>query len=213
MAARSGQLGRQAVVAYTHWVSISILSADSSYASALSPEYALLGLLTQQPAHGYELCRRLVAELGQVWHISLSQTYNILNRLEAHGWIAGARHEQVKLPAKRTYQLTEAGRLRFEAWLAQPTGCSVRAIRVEFITRLYFARSLDPGRIEPVIDAQLDDLRAGLAGLEQIRVGIPPEQTFNRLAVELRIRQLGSICDWLEGCRLALASAGDGNDG
>ncbi len=181
------------------------MSSDSSYASALSPEYALLGLLAQQSAHGYELCQRLVAELGHVWHISLSQTYNILNRLEAHGWIAGVLQEQVKLPAKRTYALTEAGRQRFEAWLAQPTGCSVRAIRVEFITRLYFVQGLYPARVGPLIDAQLDDVRASLARLERILGDIPSEQTFNRLGVELRLRQLASICDWLEGCRQALA--------
>jgi DNA-binding PadR family transcriptional regulator len=34
------------------------------YASALSPEYALLGFLAQKAAHGYELHQRLSNELG-----------------------------------------------------------------------------------------------------------------------------------------------------
>ena len=70
----------------------------SNYASALSPEYALLGFLSQQQAHGYELHRRLTEELGQVWHVSLSQTYNILTRLERQGYIAGKTFEQEKAP-------------------------------------------------------------------------------------------------------------------
>ena len=36
---------------------------------------ALLGLLAIRPDHGYELHQRLSNDLGQVWHISLSQTY------------------------------------------------------------------------------------------------------------------------------------------
>ena len=131
------------------------MSQETPYASALSPEYALLGLLTQRPAHGYELYQRLLAELGQVWHISLSQIYNILNRLESKGWIAGDVQRQERLPARRCFQLTDAGRERFDAWLIAPTGSSVRAIRVEFITRLYFAAGARPHADRP-IDRQPD---------------------------------------------------------
>ena len=186
------------------------MASDSPYASALSPEYALLGLLAMRPAHGYELYHRLLADLGQVWHISLSQTYNILNRLEAKGWIAADVQTQDKLPPRRCFELTQAGGERFDAWLRAPTGSSVRAIRVEFVTRLYFAAALDPARVGPLIDAQLDDVRLSLARLEQLLAEIPVEQPFNRLGVELRVRQLASICDWLAGCRLAvIPSAGD----
>jgi DNA-binding PadR family transcriptional regulator len=167
-------------------------------------------LLAQQPAHGYELYHRLQADLGQVWHLSLSQTYNILNRLEAKGWIAADIQTQEKLPPKRRFELTQAGRERFDDWLRAPTGSSVRAIRVEFITRLYFAQALDPPRIGPLIDAQLDEVQRSLGRLEQLLAEVPAERPFNRLGVELRTRQLASICDWLAGCRSELASiAGD----
>jgi len=104
------------------------MAKNIPYASALAPEYAFLGFLAQQPAHGYELHQRLVAELGQVWHISLSQTYNILSRLQAKGLVAGHVEPQAKLPPRRRLQLTAAGRERFETWLHAPTGSSVRAI-------------------------------------------------------------------------------------
>ena len=54
-------------------------------AAAVSPEYVLLGLLNLQPAHGYALHERITQELGTIWHISLSQTYSLLNRLESQG--------------------------------------------------------------------------------------------------------------------------------
>ena len=175
-------------------------SRNTAYASAVSPEYALLGLLAQAPAHGYELHQRLTADLGHVWRISLSQTYNILNRLEAKGFINGATQEQEKLPARRLMQLTPAGHRRFETWLHAPSGCSARAVRVEFITRLYFVITQDPATAHRLIEQQLAEVRAGLDRLQATLAAIPLEQSFNRLGVELRIRQLTSILSWLTDC-------------
>lgn len=168
---------------------------------SLSPEYVLLGLLARQPAHGYELHQRLAADLGQIWRISLSQTYNILNRLEARGFIAGTIQEQPKHPAKRRFRLTAAGRRRFAAWLRATTGSSVHAIRVEFITRLYFAASTSRDLARELIDSQIVETRSGLARLQDRLAELPGEQTFNRLGLELRVRQLASIVDWLAQCR------------
>ena len=129
------------------------MTTKTSYVGSLSPEYALLGLLSQQAAHGYELHQRLKKELGEVWHISLSQTYNILNRLENQGFAASSLQQQEKLPARRTFTLTSAGHQRFDKWLRSPGGCSVRSVRVEFITRLYFAREIDPHLAGDIIES------------------------------------------------------------
>lgn len=177
------------------------MSTKSGYIGSLSPEYALLGLLAQQPDHGYELHQRLVAELGQVWHISQSQVYNILKRLETQGDITGTVQEQEKLPSRLFYQLTPTGRARFEAWLNTPTGSSVRAIRVEFITRLYFASQYNQDMVDALINAQVEETSKGLTRLQKMLDGLPPEQVFNRLGLELRINQLSSILEWLEKCR------------
>ncbi len=175
-----------------------------STARALSPEYTLLGFLTQEAAHGYELHQRLVRDLGQVWHVSLSQTYNILNRLEAKGFIKGTLQEQAKLPARRRFRLTPTGRRRFDTWLHSLTGSSVHAIRVEFTTRLYFAHAFNPEVARNLIEAQLVETRAGQARLQNVLIELPHEQTFNRLGLELRVRQLTSILDWLTHCQKEL---------
>jgi hypothetical protein len=43
-----------------------------------------------------------------------------------------------------------------------------------------------------------------MARLQQRLSKIPPEKTFNRLGLDLRIRQLTLICEWLEGCHAVL---------
>jgi len=180
---------------------MSMPKKEAIHTSALSPEYALLGLLAESPAHGYELHQVLAADLGQVWHLSLSHTYNILNRLETQGYIAGSLQEQEKLPARRLFHLTEAGRERFETWLGSTSGSSVRSVRLEFLTRLYFARRLDPPRARALIEAQISETRRGLERLHKLQESVPVGQHINRLGLELRIRQLESILEWLEGCR------------
>jgi DNA-binding PadR family transcriptional regulator len=108
--------------------------------------------------------------------------------------------EQEKLPARRQFQLTSAGRERFETWLQAPTGCSVRAIRVEFTTRLYFAYLIDKGQALNLIEAQIAETQVGIERLEKDLENTPEEQTFNRLGLELRVNQLASILNWLSAC-------------
>lgn len=184
-------------------MSISSRPRGSSTGS-LSPEYALLGLLASRPAHGYELHHKLSSDLEQVWRLSLSQVYNILNRLESQDFIEGELEAQEKLPARRRYSLTPAGKVHFERWLLTPTRTSGRAIRVEFTTRLYFARAHSLKMAVDLIDAQVAETRAGLARLETTLSQLPPGQVFNRLGVELRLRQVESILDWLASCRAAM---------
>jgi len=169
-------------------------------ASNLSPEYPLLGLLAQKPAHGYELHQRLSEEFGHIWHISLSQTYNILKRLEKQGAIAGEDEEQENRPARRFFCLTDAGRERFDAWLDSTVGCSTRAIRVGFLTRLAFAERLQPDLVAGLLERQINEVQEGIDRLQTGMDELSAEQVYNRLALQLRIRQLMPMLDWLKAC-------------
>lgn len=180
------------------------MSTKHTYASALSPEYPLLGLLIQEPAHGYRIHQRLTTDLGQIWRISLSQVYNILKRMETHGFIIGHMQEQVGTPARRLFEATQKGTKRFEEWLYTPSGSSVRAIRVEFITRLYFALARDKEQASQLIDEQIMESQKQLENLKSALDLLPLDQVFNQLALELRIHQLESILDWLPQCSTIL---------
>ncbi len=178
----------------------------SASVSSLSPEYVLLGLLAQGPAHGYELHQKLSSDLNQIWHLSQSQIYNILHRLEGQDFICGTILEQEKLPAKRSFELTGAGQERFDEWLFAPSRSSVRAIRVEFTTRLYFSLAIDPKLAAKIASEQIAETRSGLEHLIAMQSSIPEEQTFNHLGLDLRIRQLNSMLDWLDSCRAIIST-------
>ncbi|MDX9990872.1 MAG: helix-turn-helix transcriptional regulator [Anaerolineales bacterium] len=169
--------------------------------SGLSPEFALLGFLDQSPAHGYELHQKLIDQLGEIWHCSQSQTYNILTRLEAQGFIEGTPQPQEKRPDKRELCLTESGHERFETWLDVLSPCSVRAIRIEFMTRLYFLHARNPQAAFAMIDSQIEALYAHLERLKSHLIDLPEAQTFNRLGMSLRVSQLETLATWLESCK------------
>jgi PadR family transcriptional regulator AphA len=172
---------------------------------SLSPEFALLGFLYEQASYGYDLHQQLVNALGFVWHISQSQTYNILKRLENQGDVSSTLLEQDKLPPRLVLQLTRQGRERFIKWLGTPTGHGVRVIRMEFLTRLYFIKKISVRKIPAMIDQQSVEINATLARLELDQAGLPADQIFNRLSLQLRIQQLHSVLNWMDECRKALA--------
>ncbi len=168
--------------------------------SRLSPEFVLLGFLYHSPCHGYELHQRLQAEFGNIWHVSQSQTYNILKRLEAQGYIHSTSIAQGKLPPRQQLHITPSGAERFDTWLAQPTQPSVHAIRVEFITRMYFTRLYQPDSLKNMMEAEAMEVKAGLAQLRQQLSRTSSEQGINNLALELRIELLSSVARWLDRC-------------
>ncbi len=168
--------------------------------SRLSPEFVLLGFLYQHPGHGYQLHQRLSGDFGNIWHASQSQTYAILKRLEAQGYVTSVSMVQTKLPARQLLQITESGKERFAGWLAEPTKSSVHAIRVEFVTRLYFLSMYYPEKIKEMILAQIGIVDAGLKELDADLKDLSDSQTFERLALELRIKLLNSVVLWLNEC-------------
>jgi len=133
-------------------------------------ELAVLGLLSEQPLHGYELKKRLSETLGPLWGISFGSLYPALRRLERSGAIeetdaveltvagnvstgsldgdlAAARIRRRALPGRRTrkaYRVTAVGESLFAELLSDETADDERS----FALKLSFCRHLDPiGRV------------------------------------------------------------------
>lgn len=168
------------------------------HSGTLSPEMALLGQLYGSPGHGYDLHRKVITELGHVWHLSQSQAYAILKRLEAQGDISAEEIPQEKLPPRQLLHMTQKGRERFLGWLETPSGSSTRVIRLEFVTRLYFLHQYRPEKLAQAFEHQKTEAKTHLQRLENIRAALPAEQIYNRMSLELRLKQLQSVLEWLD---------------
>ena len=163
----------------------------------LSPEYVILGLLALQSSHGYALHKRLETELRYVWRISLSQVYNLLQRMLNQGYI----QERGESHSKRTeFQITAAGARHLDSWMRAPLGPSLRAVRMAFLTKLYLAQASDEPEPQTLIAEQRATITAHLEELEARAKSLPQSQIVNRLALQLRIKQLESLCTWFDDC-------------
>jgi DNA-binding PadR family transcriptional regulator len=171
------------------------------YIGTLSPEMALLGMLYEAPGHGYELHRKVVTDLGQVWHLSQSQAYSILKRLETRGDISMEEVLQEKLPPRQLLHITTQGRKRFLDWLDVPSGGSTRAIRMEFVTRVYFLKMYLPEKLIPAFERQRSEIEAHIRRLEIMYADLPIEQLYNRMSLNMRLKQLRLVIEWLDECQ------------
>jgi DNA-binding PadR family transcriptional regulator len=164
--------------------------------------FALLGLLLDQPDHGYDLYQRFSdpAGLGQVWHLGMSQMYADLKTLEASGWVRVRTEQQDSHPPKRIFTLTDAGRAAFQAWMAHPSR-GLREMRVEFIVRLYFAQRATPNGAAALIARQEKSLREELGRLRQTGPSPRESALFVQVVHSFRISQIEAAITWLRSVR------------
>jgi poly-beta-hydroxybutyrate-responsive repressor len=80
-------------------------------------EPAVLLLLRDRPAHGYELLDRL-GELLPSEGVDMGNLYRLLRALEDDGLVRSEWDASVPGPAKRVYELTDPGRELLGEWAA-----------------------------------------------------------------------------------------------
>ena len=78
-------------------------------------EPALLLLLRERAAHGYDLLERL-PELTGEQRVEMGNLYRLLRALEEEGLVVSEWDETSPGPAKRRYAITAQGRLLLDQW-------------------------------------------------------------------------------------------------
>ena len=160
----------------------------------------MLGFLMEGATHGYELRRRFVAGLGGLWRISESQMYSILKRLVAKGLVASSTCDNADGPSRHLLSISPSGRDRFEDWLSKPSYCSPRVLRLEFLSRLYFAGTLRE-LYGPSLQAKIHREQIAEAERELSQAALARSDgdgTIEALGRDFRVNQLRAALSWLE---------------
>ncbi|MER6126807.1 PadR family transcriptional regulator [Streptomyces sp. NPDC001795] len=130
----------------------------------MSLPHALLGLLAEKPASGYDLLKRFETGLAIVWPAQKSQVYGELAKLSENGLIevtgTGARQ-------RREYGITDAGRAELRRWLTEPD--LDLAFRSAALLRVFFLWTLTRDEGTAYLDKFARQNRDRLAALEAIR--------------------------------------------
>ena len=142
---------------------------------SMSVKYAILGILSDQECHVYELSDAFNQRVGDFWNLAHGQIYSTLDRLEREGlvewreqpqesWPGRKIYRMESWPGRRIYRITPKGRDQLRHWLAQPVG-KARALRDELFIKLLFLDSANPELILTLISEQK---RVYLSHLQQL---------------------------------------------
>ncbi len=157
--------------------------------------YVMLGFLMTDGMHGYELTKCLKEELGDIWHVGSSQVYLLLQKLEKEGLVISRLESVGNRPLKKTLRITETGRSAFLQWVQSPTR-HLRDFRMEFMTKLYFFRSLQLAGGSDLLTRQekmLENLKQNVA-----RRRTQVSDAYRSLTLGFKMVQFDVCLQWLQ---------------
>jgi DNA-binding PadR family transcriptional regulator len=161
-------------------------------------KHAILGLLVQEPRHGYDLKNAFEAILGGTWPLNIGQVYTTLARLERDGLVESQVVPQDLLPDRKVYSLTRAGREELERWLVEATTGSIR-LKDEFFVKLLVHQLVGSDGLLALIWKQRQVYMQTLAQLTALRADPSLEPTTG-LLVEGAILHVEADLEWLDLC-------------
>src|SRR2546423_1130715 len=117
----------------------------------MSLRFGILGLLAEEPLHGYEVKTRYEALFGGTWELNIGQVYTTLQRLERDRLVdpVGERGDR----GKQRYGLTESGTAALEEWLHEPED-EPQQLRQEVYLKLLLISRLANGNLEELLARQ-----------------------------------------------------------
>jgi DNA-binding PadR family transcriptional regulator len=196
-------------------------------------ELAILGLLKDQPLHGYELKKRLGENMGALWGVSYGSLYPALRRLEKSGAIeeadpvaaqvaagagvpsTGSLTGDLAVARNRLRGLATPGRRTRKAYRITPVGAALfEQLLTEdtgddergFALRLSFFRHLSVGDRLVLLERRRAELSVRL---DKARRGRTPDglDRYTRSLVEHRTRSIEHDLEWVAELTAAEKSA------
>jgi DNA-binding PadR family transcriptional regulator len=171
--------------------------------------HAVLALLADRPAHGYELKSSFEQAVGDQWGgLNIGHLYQILDRLSRDGLIESERQPQAIKPDRVVHRLTRKGRAELERWLAEPS-VRQRGYRDDFFLKLMAAvHAGDQEKLDGVLGRQRVHLLRELHGLARARAQHPdPVVALLITAAESHLKADLGIVDAAERTLTARAGA------
>ena len=175
----------------------------------MSLRHALLGLLADGPASGYDLARAFEGDLGRyAWQAGHTRIYPELVAMAKAGLVeageAGAR-------GRKSYALTDAGRAELREWML--TWPERATVRDESVLRMFLIQTLEPDDARRLLEGMAGHCEAELARLRPIMEELDAEHDpdgpapFGRIAGEYGVRQYEAVLGWAQWSLQRLGAA------
>jgi len=162
---------------------------------------SLLGFLHERPMSGWDLVATAEALIGDFWSVTRSQVYRELATMEAAGLVvAGPPGPRERRP----FELTDAGRAAFQAWLREPPG--PEQIRYPLLLTIAFGRHLPPERLAAFVTAHRQVHEERLAAYRALQAQAGDNlDAYATATLDFGIRYEAAVLDWFDNLPPALA--------
>ena len=174
----------------------------------MSIKYAVLGLIAEEPRHGYAVRAAFEERLGDFWQLNYGQVYQVLGILESQGFIVSRDEQIAKRPTRRVYSISPKGRAALQRWLEHPRVTTAKPFRDDFYARLLFLDQHDGDVLARLLKAQKDACEQRLAELvdqRQQQERTTREKTARWLFTEAAILRAEADLKAAELCQVVLA--------
>jgi DNA-binding PadR family transcriptional regulator len=159
----------------------------------MSIRFAILGLLDEQPMHGYRLKDAFDRRMSPLWGLTTGQVYQSLGALERAALVESRGERKGRRPARRVYSITPAGKRELAEWLAtQPTAWH-RPFREDILIRLMMLRETNATDVWRFVRHQAHEARTLLLHVTRAyreRCVSAPALDLGRIFLDGMIRQL-----------------------
>lgn len=159
----------------------------------MSVPFALLGLLQDEPLHGYELKHRFDRYFAPDHGLAFGQVYATLERLEKGGRVTVAGVEQDEGPERRRYATTSSGTDALTEWLRSPLEPEPHLRSALFAKVVLTVLRGEP--LDQLLDAQRHAHLERMRALTQVR---RTSDTATALLADYAIFHLEADLRWIE---------------
>jgi PadR family transcriptional regulator, regulatory protein AphA len=174
-------------------------------------EFAILGLLAEQPRSGYDIKKEVETRLAHFWSESYGHIYPMLRRLHRRDLVSKTVERQEGRPDRNVYALTADGRRALADWFAEPV--PQQRPRNEFLLRLFLGRHAAPELLLRDIRAQRAGMQDAVARLRAVERRIEseapnnPDRLYWQLVIAYGVTAFDALVGWSETAEAALEEA------
>ncbi len=168
-------------------------------------EYVLLGMLYQNPAHGYDIYKKIhdMESLSLIWQVKRSKLYYLLEKLEKQKLLEATYIPVENRPDRKQYRLTEKGQNAFLAWIETPVEVA-RHVRLLILARLHFALQIGQEIALNLIKKQRAQCQTWIESMQAQLDALENPDFIIQQAFSFRIGQIQAMQDWLDECETRL---------
>ncbi|MZR64016.1 PadR family transcriptional regulator [Alcanivorax sp. DP30] len=153
----------------------------------MSLRHAILVLLQDQEASGYDLAREFANSIGLVWNATHQQIYLELGKLNEQDMVKYRHIPQDGKPDKKLYRITDTGRDELIRWLRKPA--APPRIRDSFMVKIAGGALSEPSAVLRELEDQADLRRERLSTFEALALALSERNTEKDMYTYLTLRR------------------------